>query len=132
MFLPNLCPVSSCLLSYLQWEFGTHFYLSIARLSAHWPHVKPLLEPEYQLSTCQKDSEQKTLTEVLFSLLFYFFSFIKSCCLPESENLEMEGLCESLTVSVTESYHVLLLEALLSWSNGNLGNSALQMSESFS
>lgn len=92
-----------------------------ARLGAHQPNVKPSLQPEYQLSTCQKDSEEEPLTEVLFALLFYFF-FIYQVSLPaRTWYLKIEGLCDSLTVSVTGSHHVLLLELGLRLSNRNSG-----------
>lgn len=55
---------------------------SRARPGAHQPSVKPPLLSEYQLSTCQKDSEEEPLRAALFTLLFYFFSLIKSHWLP--------------------------------------------------
>lgn len=90
-------------------------------LGWHQPNVKPPLLPEYQLSTCQKDSEEEPLTEVLFALLFYFF-FIYQVSLPaRTWYLKIEGLCDSPTVSVTGSHHVLLLELGLRLSNRNSG-----------
>lgn len=65
--------------------YGTAFHLSRARLGAHQLDVKPPLRPEHQLSARQKDPEEQPLTEVVFSLLFYFFSFIKSLSLPEPD-----------------------------------------------
>lgn len=104
---------------------------SRARLGAHQPNVKPPLLPEYQLSTCQKDSEEEPLTEVLFTLLFYFFSFIKSHSLPEPDIWRLKvfvNLWQCLSLDRTTS---LLLELLLRWSNRNLGNLMLQLSEPF-
>ncbi|MEQ2176722.1 hypothetical protein GOODEAATRI_030899, partial [Goodea atripinnis] len=70
-------------------HMGQAFYLRLARLGAHQPYVKPPLVPEYQLSTCQKDSEEEPLPEVLFTLLFFFFSFIKSRSLSKTDILRM-------------------------------------------
>lgn len=44
---------------------------------------------------------------------------------------KIEGLCESLTVSVTGSHRLTLFELLPRWSNRNLGNLMLQLSEPF-
>lgn len=67
--------------------YGAGFQLCRARWGGGLPSadVIPPLPPEHRLSTCQQDSEKEPLTEVLFALLFYFFSFIKSHSPPEPD-----------------------------------------------
>lgn len=63
---------------------------------------------------------------------FVLLQFIYQVSLPDTSwYLKIEGLCECLTVSVTGSHHVPLLELLLRLNNGNLGNLMLRMSELF-
>lgn len=63
---------------------------------------------------------------------FVLLLFIYQVSLPaRTWYLKIGGLCESLTVSVTGSHHVPLLELLLRWSNRNLGNLMFQLSEPF-
>lgn len=101
-----------------------------------WVPISPMSNPHYCLSVCiscrrvKRTPEEEPLTEVLFALLFYFVSFIKSHSLPEPDIWRLKVFV-SLTVSVTGSHHVLSLEPLLRWSNRNLGNLMLQLSELF-
>lgn len=63
---------------------------------------------------------------------FVLLLFIYRVSLPARVwYLKIEGLCEFLTVSVTGPHHVPLLELLLRWSNRNLGNLMLHLSEPF-
>lgn len=60
------------------WHMGQPFTSVVLGWVPISSDVKPPLLSEHQLSARQKDSEEEPLAEMLFSLLFYFFSFIKS------------------------------------------------------
>lgn len=57
-FIVSLLHVSVCCLWHLRQAYGTAFYLRLARLGAHQPYAELPLVPEYQLSTCQKNSKR--------------------------------------------------------------------------
>ncbi len=99
-----------------------------------WVPISLMSNPHYCLSiSCRH--VKRTLRRSHSLKCFSHFcspSFIyQVSLLARAWYLKIEGLCESLTVSVTGSHHLPLVKLLLKWSNRNLGNLMLQLSELF-
>lgn len=99
-----------------------------------WVPISPMSNPHYSLSiSCRlvKRTQRRRHSVECFSHFVLLLFIYQVSLAARAWYLKIEGLCESLTESVTELHCIPLLEALLRWSNRYLRNLMLQLSELF-